>query len=258
MGSLNISTMTVTTNMPCSVNLRQLYENIRITDTIRYIELTKDMYKGISSKKKKKKRKQTKQSVFFNQLTFNIFYKKIINLKIFNNGRIQMTGLKRLEWGKEAVVQLIQQIFEMDDLSENKSLYACQFKTQNECLEHINSHYKIALINSDFHVGSKINRDILHNRLLEHGLFSSFESCNYPGVNIKYYINDLTNDGICQCNSFCNGKGSGHGDGDCKRVTIAVFYSGSIIITGGDFSQLFKAHDFICDFIELYKDEIKI
>jgi TATA-box binding protein (TBP) (component of TFIID and TFIIIB) len=258
MGSLNISTMTVTTNMPCSVHLKQLYENIRITDTIRYIELSKDMNKGISSKKPKKKRKKTKQSVFFNQLTFNIYYKKIINLKIFNNGRIQMTGLKRLEWGKEAVRQLITQMFEMDQLSEHKSMYDCKFKNKKECLDHIDSHYKIALINSDFHIGYKINRDQLHNRLIDHGIFSSFEACNYPGVNIKYYINNLSNDGICHCTEFCNGKGNGCGEGDCKRVTIAVFYSGSIIITGGDFNQLFEAHDFICDFIEMYKDEIKI
>ena len=28
---------------------------------------------------------------------------------------------------------------------------------------------------------------------------------------------------VCQCNRICNGKGLGNGDGDCKKVTIAVF-----------------------------------
>ena len=39
--------------------------------------------------------------------------------------------------------------------------------------------------------------------------------------------------GICKCDCNCNGKGEGLGIGDCKRVTIAVFNSGKIIITGG-------------------------
>jgi hypothetical protein len=34
------------------------------------------------------------------------------------------------------------------------------------------------------------------------------------------------------CHKPCDGKGNGKGDGDCKKITIAAFQSGSVIITG--------------------------
>ena len=40
------------------------------------------------------------------------------------------------------------------------------------------------------------------------------------------------NDGICRCTGLCDGKGDGEGDGNCKKVTIATFQSGNVIITG--------------------------
>ena len=33
-------------------------------------------------------------NIFFNQATLHILLNKIINVKVFNNGKIQMTGLK--------------------------------------------------------------------------------------------------------------------------------------------------------------------
>ena len=50
--------------------------------------------------------------------------------------------------------------------------------------------------------------------------------CKY----MKYFINTNTNDGICKCNSVCDGKGLANGDGDCKKITIAVFKSGKTIV----------------------------
>jgi TATA-box binding protein (TBP) (component of TFIID and TFIIIB) len=58
---------------------------------------------------------------------------------------------------------------------------------------------------------------------------------------------------------MCNGKGNGDGDGKCKKVTIAVFKSGKIIITGGqNKSQLEDSYEFIKDFIEDKKDYYSI
>ena len=31
--------------------------------------------------------------------------------------------------------------------------------------------------------------------------------------------------------TYCNGKGSGYGNGECKKITISIF-RGNIIITG--------------------------
>ena len=111
--------------------------------------------------------------------------------------------------------------------------------------------YKIVLINSDYYLGFEIKRDILHDLLVnEYNIFSSYEPCIYPGVNSKYYFNNLylNNEfkGKCYCDVYCNGKGDGNGEGKCKKITISLFQSGSIIITGArSMSQINIAYKFI-------------
>ena len=67
-------------------------------------------------------------------------------------------------------------------------------------------------------------------------------------------IKQLT--GICNCDQQCNGKGK---NDFCKKITIAVFNSGKIIITGGQSNEhLNTAHKFITDLINEKKKEIMI
>jgi hypothetical protein len=77
--------------------------------------------------------------------------------------------------------------------------------------------------------------------------YSSYESAIYPGVNIKYYYNPAKQQtGICNCEGPCDGKGS---QGFCKKITIAVFKSGKIIITGGNsMVHIHTAYEFITRF----------
>ena len=92
--------------------------------------------------------------------------------------------------------------------------------------------------------------------------YSSYEPTIYPGVNIKYCFNESNlDDGICKCSVPCNGKGKVNSDGIkcCKRITIAVFNSGKIIITGGQNRDQIKiAYHFISNFINKYKDQINL
>ena len=90
-------------------------------------------------------------------------------------------------------------------------------------------------------------------------MYSSYEPCIYPGVNIKYYYNKDTNHGICNCSMRCNGKGDGYGNGCCKRVTIVVFMSGEVIITGARTrDQLLIAYNYISKFINDRQELIKL
>ena len=68
-------------------------------------------------------------------------------------------------------------------------------------------------------------------------------------VTTIYYYNPLVNNfGICDCENPCNGKGK---DNTCKKITIAVFKSGKIIITGGRTKHNIQtAYKFINEFIE--------
>jgi TATA-box binding protein (TBP) (component of TFIID and TFIIIB) len=212
MENLRISTITGIGSFSCDISLDDLYTQLGIDETIKLIKYKDQPYKGDIELSKKKKKKS-----FYNQLTILVYYNdKIVNVKVFNNGKIQMTGLKETSVCGEILEVLRTKMVKykliptISDISINSS--------------------EIVLINSDFSIGYKINPDILYREILNKGLFVTYEPCIYPGVNIKYYNKeDVNTGGICNCENPCNGKGK---NGDCKRITIAVFNSGNIIITG--------------------------
>ena len=95
--------------------------------------------------------------------------------------------------------------------------------------------YNITLINSDFYIGFKINRNNVYDFILnEENIICDYDPCIYQGVLIKFYWNNSKSvqNGKCNCTIPCNGKGVGYGNGECKKITISVFQSGNIIITG--------------------------
>ena len=57
--------------------------------------------------------------------------------------------------------------------------------------------------------------------------------------------------GKCYCDIYCNGKGRGNGNGDCKKITISMFQSGSIIITGArNMDQINLSYKFINNILD--------
>ena len=63
--------------------------------------------------------------------------------------------------------------------------------------------------------------------------------------------------GICHCPKFCSGQGDGTEISSCKRITIAVFQTGSIIITGARMKkQLDEAYDFMNNVIRMHSRDI--
>ena len=245
---LHISTITFISEIDSNIDLKNLYEKFNSDDDIKYIEYGNNPVKGEKVKKIKKPRNKKEKKYFYNQLTLHINCEKIVNVKIFNNGKIQMTGVKSKDQGKKVVSIFLNKLSSLS--LEDKELV----------LENINpqiTKYKIALINSDFNIGFKINREILHRIIIDKNYYSSFEPSIYPGVNIKYYFNkNNKNNGICHCSVPCDGKGK---NGLCKKITIAVFNSGNIIITGGNsVDHLLTAHKFIHDLINERKNDLKI
>ena len=156
MTDLRISTITIVTELNSNIDLVQLYDNIPINDKIRYIQKG-DLQKGDIPKAKRKSRKPAsrKKKVFFNQATIHYFYKKIINVKLFNNGKIQMTGIKYEDQGKEVLDELIPTLLQVQE--ENKSngiLDKDIFSTKDKIFY---ENYRVVMINSDFDLGFPIN-----------------------------------------------------------------------------------------------------
>lgn len=245
---LHVSTMVQIGKLNANIDLLNLANSLNENKNILYIEYGDHVSKGDNGKKPAKKDKPRKY--FYNQLTIHVYNKKKknnrINVKIFNNGRVQMTGIKDEFQGGECIETLCQ---EFNLLNEKEKIFDTEDSIQSiEDLETV-------LINSDFDIGFPIDRESLHRAIVDSGYYSSYEPCSYPGINIKYYRNPLRqNFGICDCEKPCNGKGK---DNTCKKITVAVFKSGKIIITGGrDKSDISVAHKFITEFIHENKEYI--
>jgi len=243
MENLKISTITAVSQIDSDINLKEIYDTIPIDDYIPFIEYGHGFEpRGFSKKMLKKTRKKKVRKIFYNQSTVHVnFDGKIVNVKLFNNGKLQLTGLKDEKRGYKLIEELIEYFKKFNILKSDIMIVD----------------YKIVLINSDFDLGFEINRETLHREIINAGIYSSYEPCIYPGVNIKYYINENISNGICDCLSICDGKGRADGDGKCKKVTVAVFKSGKTIITGAqNRDQLIQSYRFISTFVNERKEFI--
>ena len=154
---------------------------------------------------------------------------KCVNIKLFNNGKITLTGSKCEFDGYYATCVLL------EDMKKEKGIFIDMEQKDINASKIAN--YKITMINSDFDTNFKIDLLKLLSILnsTEKELFTKFNPEKYRGLIIGYYWNldKDVQDGKCLCTGKCNGKGVGKGDGQCKKITISVFKSGSVIITGG-------------------------
>jgi TATA-box binding protein (TBP) (component of TFIID and TFIIIB) len=188
---------------------------------------------------------------------------KSVNIKLFNNGRITLTGAKSETDGYYACIVLL------EEMKKEKSIFVDLIKDETEEnniifneLKIVN--YKITMINSDFDTNFKIDLIKLLNILNtnEKELFTKFNPEKYRGLIIGFFWNTdkKIQDGKCLCKSKCNGKGCGTGDGKCKKITIAIFKSGCIIITGSNLiKQTEDAYKSINNiFNKYYHDIIKL
>lgn len=181
---------------------------------------------------------------------------KGVNIKLFNNGQITLTGSKNELDGYYAACVLL------NEMKKKPSIFIDANEKDITSAEIVN--YKITMINSDFNTNFKIDLlkllNILNTR--EKELFTKFNPEKYRGLIIGYYWNTEKEiqDGKCLCKKKCNGKGIGTGDGQCKKITISIFKSGSIIITGGRLvKQIEDAYKSINNILkENYNEIIKL
>lgn len=289
-----ISTMTMITSFNCNINLEVVSRYFKLDNKIFSMVYGDKPVKSINIKKNNRP--------FFNQATIIVKLNplKNINIKIFSNGKIQMTGVKKKADGEEALnlilgklkktngiipikylldSQLIKYYLELTDKQyideefyelnkDNKpillreELYKIIYEKQGEdigiyaeSIEDLSvikiENIDIVLINSDFNINFKIKRNNLFSILSkEYNIVTRYEPGIYPGVNSKYYWNKeyegYQYEGKCYCTKKCIGKGKGNGNGDCKKITIAAFQSGSVIITGArEILHIEKAQTFI-------------
>jgi TATA-box binding protein (TBP) (component of TFIID and TFIIIB) len=251
--NLRISTMVITAHWGTPIDLSTLFNSIKnIIIPVWYPDIGilkfehKNMVLGAGHKDIFTNRKITSKS-FFNQSTLVLRRRlpevkegleefKEVNVKLFANGGIQMTGITSESFARESIEWLLNVI---------KGLPVKVFTTPADA---IIDRFSVQLINTDYALNKFINQDALHKILInEYNLFSMLEKTIYQGVNTKFFYNMLNPTvGICQCKSICKGQGTGDGDGACKRITMSIFRTGRIIITGArEIKQIEAAYSFL-------------
>lgn len=257
---LRISTITTTAQLGTKIVLDSLFSQIPILD---YWDLDDGVLKmefsgqvkGTSFKDIMLKPKESKTS-FFNQATLVVRREvaplswKEINVKLFRNGGVQMTGVRSLDMATETLRWLIPYL---QRVCTTTAIFASPPNIHTE---------QVQLVNTDFSIGAKVRRDALHRILIEkYRLNSSYESAIYQGVKTKYFYNaerpSTAPPGLCPCSKLCKGTGDGSKIGECKKITISPFQTGQVIITGArTMEQINEAYEFIKDVFRTNQDEI--
>ena len=160
---------------------------------------------------------------FYNSLIFNWHtkyqFKTVVSVKIFPNGKVQIAGLSNIK----SCAYIIRKVRrKCKDFYENKDM--------NEI-----SDVKIAMINSDFKITNVLNLTTLceilsQNTVKNNGNFLSivYQPIKYPAINNKF----ICSENLQEYNEHIY-KHS-HKKKFVKTVSVLIFRSGSIIITGGN------------------------
>ena len=281
-----ISTITCNANIGnnININLGILFDNMKVIENVtegidkgivwvQFMKNGTDVSKGVYPKKRRKSKKNTmKKNRFDNQVTviYKFNDKYIPNVKIFKNGNIQLTGIKDVKDTELIVNHIISDITEIYNNIDKNIIVDAADAVPDYVLDLKYQNFKIRMINTDFKVytdpefkkGFEIRRKEIHKLFIndEHNNKCSFQPGIYQGVKLEYFwnINNKNKNGICSCPKYCYGKGTGQNIGECKKVTGALFESGSVLITGGiTFEQVNETYKYICDFLEKHKELIK-
>lgn len=244
-----ISTMTVTCKLPLSFDVYNIASKLELSkDFIQTVGYGKkgEIFKTLLKRKPRRysendneKKKNTK---FYNQVTIAVNSGNIsMNIKLFRNGSIQITGcikISNVVWGLNKLFNILKKIQSDDDPVANP----IEFLSVINLLDN-----NIAMINSNFAIGFRIDRERLFMKLHNDGYDCSFDPSRHAAVIMIY---ETSKSSITYSDN--NKK--------IRTPSILVFDSGKIIITGvRNYRQLMECYKFICCYlIENYVEIVLI
>jgi TATA-box binding protein (TBP) (component of TFIID and TFIIIB) len=234
--NLSICTMSLACHLGTKFKVDNIYKYIQLeSDYIVAVKSPKGMRCMDGIKEKFKSTNKNSKKVFSNQYTIiiQISETRFLNVKLFKNGSIQMTGCKEISDANVAVNKLIKKLGEKLFVKNNDVLSEITFIEEPDNLKM--SNFKIDLIVSNFGVNYLINKENLFQLLTEKNILSRL-SVQHSCVNIKHKIATEKDDVF---------------------ISIFVFQTGNIIITGGKKAEYVRdAYNFIVGFLSQHKQKI--
>ena len=228
--NVSISTMSIGCNLGTSFNMKNIYNYLTLSNDdiiaikslegIRCIEELKSKFKSTNKNSKKN---------FYNQNTIIICIgvDRFINIKLFKNGSLQMSGCTQLLDANIAISKLI---FRLSIIIKNELNDDIQFVENISDLKLVK--INIDFINSNFGVNYLINKVNLYQLLTEQNILCRL-TAKHACLNIKHKISSDI------------------------YISIFVFQTGSIIITGAKTAENIRdAYIFIVKFLNKHKSKI--
>ena len=191
---------------------------------------------------------------------------------MFKNGSFTLTGLRSID-GIPIIIRTVDHT-----IKNYKDVIVLNDNSKNCIMENV----RISMLNTNFRINKQIRQNTLNNILnkpeynISNGgnvKMSSFDRDKYIAINVKYIyrekmekeleiankkkkLKELNNQKPKNKDLFLTRKGREKLPGE---VTLLIFGSGAIILTGGkDPIELMKAYTFINDILIKHKQEIQI
>lgn len=270
---MGVSTMCASCKLNTLVNIVNIEKYFQLnSDDILTVKMNKERLRTIIlTKKKPKRQRKNENKLIHKDTTKNYFYNQItvvmridsgpcqdlndapkINIKLFKNGSIQMTGCDSIDHTKYSIEKLFEILNKPRYLLNlfEKNISTIKFlKTENDKIITIDDiiQCNVHLINCNFNIGFKINRDklfdIISNKNSESILEIKKNNNVYINSDLPQKYIDSTYDPIRHA---CVNIKLNH---PIKIITIFVFESGSIIILGKSCKQIRDAYNFINVFL---------
>lgn len=253
---ISISTMCASCKLNTRLNIPNIEKYLLLNpDDVLTVKKSKEVMRTLIAVKNKPKRikkldtktkqKDTSKNHFYNQITVvvrvtNGQVKDLnevpkINMKLFRNGSVQMSGCKSIKNINIALNKLITKLKEVKAKIEDGKIVEKTFIDDPDNISV--KDFKIDMINSNYQVSMQIDRDKLYNLLIKKKIKSSYEPCIRACVIIKYVP---TVENIEQ-----------------KEVSVFIFQKGNIIITGArSQSHVLSAYNYMNEILLTHKDEI--
>ena len=220
--NVSVSTTGVTFELGVNVNLKYVFKLVKLNDVLLGMKYKNEV------KQTEEINMKISEKTFNNQLTMKlkIAEDKCVSVKIFLNGSIQIAGSKSIEQINKAIsslIKILKKRYYVESLGEEIKLV----DTYNFNIKD----FKINMINSNFLINYKINIENLYPLITKKGVKARFEPLSHRCVNIKFVPEGA--------------------DDKAKPISIFVFESGSIIITGArNGNNIKSAYEFITNTLE--------
>lgn len=234
---LTISTMTCICRLPVIFNVINIARHLPLSSG--FIQTIKcgnsgEIYRSLFLKKikpRKKIAKKYKNMNFYNQVTIVVnTTEHKMNFKLFRNGSMQITGCKKISvmiWMMKILLEKLSGHIYSSSVDGDKIIvrsYANpDWLSDIQCVTHL----RIVMINSNFNIGFRMDREKVFRTLIEDKYDCSYDPSRHAGVKLKYTPK-----------------------GDDMAVSIFIFDKGSIIITGGrNYRQIGESYKFINEYL---------